>query len=190
MSDFSRWTVPPDEIEQHYFQWLCHLVHADVPGDSYYEMCRLMYREPFIPKIPHDDNRAVDCEQLRDEFASLVYYPEYPFRHKPCRFLEMLISFAWRIQDSLCDPTDDRRVEWFWTMIENLELDDCRDSKRFKRECEEKVLEAIDRVNNRTYSRDGKGGLFPLDHPPRDQRKVELWYQVNTYLLEKEPLDD
>lgn len=188
MTDFSRGCVPPDEIEQHYFHWLCHLVRADVPANSYWELCRILYREPFIPRVANDDNRAVDCEQLRDEFQSLVPYPRYPFREKPCRFLEMMIALAWRIQDFLCDPEDDRRVEWFWAMVENLGLGDCRDAVFEVVDGERLVRDAVRRVNDRTYSRDGHGGMFPLDHADRDQRKVELWYQSNAYILEKEPM--
>jgi hypothetical protein len=30
------------------------------------------------------------------------------------------------------------------------------------------------------------GGFFPLTHPNDDQRKVEIWYQMNAYLDELE----
>lgn len=190
MADFVRMHVPADEVEQHYFHWLCHIVRADVPANSYWELCRVLYEEPFVPRVANDDNRATDCEVLRDEFESLVAYPEYPFRAKPCRFLEMMIALAWRIQDSMCDPEDDRRVEWFWTMVDNLRLADLKDSRWKYMDGRDEVRKAVARVNDRTYSRNGDGGLFPLEYPMRDQRKVELWYQANAYLLEKEPMVD
>jgi hypothetical protein len=45
------------------------------------------------------------------------------------------------------------------------------------------VMFTCQRVINRTYGPDGSGGLFPL-HKPHilDQRRVELWYQMQYYL--------
>ena len=31
---------------------------------------------------------------------------------------------------------------------------------------------------------DGFGGLFPLKHAKKDQRKVEIWYQLQNWLME------
>ena len=36
----------------------------------------------------------------------------------------------------------------------------------------------------RRYKRSGEGGLFPLKNAAKDQRKVEIWYQLSSYLLE------
>jgi hypothetical protein len=36
----------------------------------------------------------------------------------------------------------------------------------------------------RTYDRRGHGGLFPLQRSNRDQRRVEIWYQLSEYLLQ------
>jgi len=36
----------------------------------------------------------------------------------------------------------------------------------------------------RRYSKTGKGGLFPLKHPKKDQTEVEIWYQMQQYVME------
>jgi hypothetical protein len=47
-----------------------------------------------------------------------------------------------------------------------------------------RLTEILEKVINRTYHSSGKGGLFPLKHAEKDQTEVELWYQMNTYLVE------
>ncbi len=37
----------------------------------------------------------------------------------------------------------------------------------------------------RTYDSTGYGGLFPLDDPKEDQRKVEIWYEFCAWVEEK-----
>jgi hypothetical protein len=68
-------------------------------------------------------------------------------------------------------------------MIKNLGLDQFDDQIPYDWE---DVDEALSALIYRTYDRDGTGGLFPLTHPEEDQRKVEIWYQLNAYLLERE----
>ena len=41
-----------------------------------------------------------------------------------------------------------------------------------------------DNIIHRRYSPDGQGSLFPLADPPTDARKMELWYQLNEYMIE------
>ena len=72
----------------------------------------------------------------------------------------------------------DRTRIWFWTMLSNLELDDMIDS-RFDAN---HVENAIQKLLNREYGRDGKGGLFRIKHCKCDLRNVEIWYQANWYL--------
>jgi hypothetical protein len=44
------------------------------------------------------------------------------------------------------------------------------------------VDEILERVIGRTYRPDGRGGFFPLRYAEKDQREVELWYQLNAYV--------
>lgn len=104
---------------------------------------------------------------------------EIPGEDSPgCSFLEMMIAISHR----LSFETDRRPKWWFWHLMKNLGLENYSDDMPFT---QDEVDETLDRVIWRTYSPDGKGGLFPLEDPQHDQRQVELWYQLNAYLLER-----
>jgi hypothetical protein len=67
-------------------------------------------------------------------------------------------------------------------MLENLDL--CQYNDRVNLP-EDKIEETLDRVIWRTYNFNGRGGIFPLRRPRQDQRDVELWYQLNAYIIER-----
>jgi hypothetical protein len=74
--------------------------------------------------------------------------------------------------------------EWFWKILENAGLDLYDDGAFYGHHGNTEVNEILNKIINREYRRDGKGGLFPLKRTNKDQRKVELWYQMNEYLVE------
>lgn len=73
---------------------------------------------------------------------------------------------------------------YFWKLIENLGLNKCTDDKWYTINGDFFVEDAVCRVNDRLFGADGSGGLFPLRKPSRDQRGVEIWYQMQSWLLE------
>jgi hypothetical protein len=46
---------------------------------------------------------------------------------------------------------------------------------------------AVDGTDLRVEFEDGTGGFFPLAWPQEDQRAVELWYQLNSFVEELHP---
>jgi hypothetical protein len=75
---------------------------------------------------------------------------------------------------------------WFWQMLENLGLAHISDKLYSSGPRMDSFIDnVIDRLIYRRYSPDGHGGLFPLEFPHEDQRGVELWYQLNAYLIER-----
>ena len=63
-------------------------------------------------------------------------------------------------------------------MIVNLGLgsmDDVKFDKAY-------VVSVVRRFLNRDYDRNGRGGLFTVEHSRHDMRNVEIWYQANWYL--------
>lgn len=94
--------------------------------------------------------------------------------------LEMLVALSrWIAFEAGGDSRD-----WFWHMLSNIEIDQYND-RVYNREAEERIQKALNTVIWRIYNRNGTGGgLFPLKKAVRDQRDVELWYQLNTYLIE------
>lgn len=179
-------------VEELYFQWLCDLVNVDREEDSYWILAKELHRIDFYSLIPHDENRASDGLELRDEYLREINYPKYVRIDGPCTVLEMLIGLARRMDFETSDPYDldddfcDRTAHWFWVMIDNLGLSDLSDGNYADYDGEEYVDRVVDKLLERRYSWDGEGGLFPLEKNCGDQRNVEIWYQMNAYLMEKE----
>lgn len=171
-------------IDDRYFEWLYSNI-ASVrnrnPTRSYWELTRTLYTTEFTWFVPNDDNRIMDGQALRQEFID-SYGPDevdYSWLEMGCSFLEMLIALGRRASfESKGSPGD-----WFWLMIKNLGLIDYSDDI-FEVSIFEEVKEALERINQRTYEADGRGGLFPLRNPREDQRRVEIRYQLAAYLLE------
>jgi hypothetical protein len=92
--------------------------------------------------------------------------------------LEMLIGLARR----LSFEAEGRADDWFWHLLENIKLDKYNDSSGYD---PDEVDDILERIIWRNYRPDGVGGLFPLNEPEEDQRKVELWYQLSAYLIER-----
>ena len=141
-------------------------------------LCRTLFQVPFKWTLEHDQNRALDGLELREGY-------EY---EGECTFLEMLVGLCYRMDhesshnQSVYSPTF-----WFLVIIDNLGLGGLGDSDAWMDyNCDyvETVFEACNRVNNRDYLPDGKGGLFPLEYPPDDMTKVEIYYQMTQFMYE------
>lgn len=170
---------PLDEL---YFEWLYSQVGSiDVnPHETatYWGLLRLLFTKEFVWFVPNDDNRAEDGKELRTEFShDLVTKIEQSWFKLGCSMLELLIAIARR----LSFETDGEARVWFWHLINNIELKEYDDSSHID---ELSVNEILDTVIWRTYRSNGQGGLFPLRRADKDQRNVELWYQLSAYLLE------
>lgn len=170
---------PLDEL---YLQWLYGNV-ANINQKSrrrtYWNLFRALYTIEFTWFVPNDDARVEDGRALRLEFMQELEIPEVDpdWMDLGCSFLELLIGLSRR----LAFETDSLAVDWFWHLIANMELSEYNDSTRFSKN---EIEHITTRISERTYERDGYGGLFPLRRPRKDQRKVELWYQMNAYVLE------
>lgn len=174
-----------EELDERYLHWLYSQV-ANVKVKprtrTYWSLMRQIYETIFVALVPHDENRIADSRELRYEFLAecedVEGDPEWI--RLPATMLELLIVLA----RQLAFEMDDAPGVWFWHLIERLGLRDFTDSK-YDSHAEKVVRKALDRVIWRTYSYDGDGGLFPLENPGSDQREVELWYQLNAYLMEQ-----
>lgn len=181
-------------LDDAYLDWLYSQVG---PVDNknratrYHKLLRLLQCKEFVwiedddrETISHDENRAADGKALRTAF--LRQNPNYRqearrsgWMNEPCDVLEMLIALAGKI--SYIDMEGRSSEEWFWIMIRNLNLDIYTDATDVP---PAEVYYVLDRVLKRQYDADGRGGLFPIDRGDvEDQRRVELWYQANAYLL-------
>ena len=171
---------PLDEL---YFTWLYGQVARVQRRHStrtYWFLLRQLYHKPFIWFVPNDHNRKYDGIDLRYEFIDedKIQDVDPDWMGLNCSMLEMLIALSRRF----AFEAEGEPREWFWHMIQILGLDKYNDKEGVP---VNKVDDVLDRVIWRTYEPSGRGGLFPLNHAAEDQRKVELWYQLSAYLLEK-----
>ena len=154
------------------------------PDHSYYILAGVLNKTMFDVR-----NTTVtrDINRIRDALGLRARYFDVDPEEDRCTMYELLISLAIRICTIIEYPESPRY--WFFKMISNLwggdytELSDeeIHDGPIDRK----KALEH--KLNNfvlRKYNKDGTGGLFPLKKPKKDQRKVEIWYQMQAYLIE------
>ena len=177
--------MSPGTLDERYLNWLYGQV-AEVKkrrgNRTFWKLFKQMQETIFVAVVPHDENRIADAKDLRYEFLAECEdeQGDLEWMRSPCSMLELFIILA----RALAFEMDDRTETWFWHLIEVLNLEQFND-REYDQASEFFIQEALERVIWRNYSADGHGGLFPLRNPPRDQRKVELWYQLNAYLLEQ-----
>lgn len=178
------------DIKQDYFEWLCEIVHADQYDRSWRILMRDLHRKKFYAVMPNDENRAGDGIELREEYLREIWYPKYADLGDECTVLEMLIGLAQRIDYELKDPYDDQQkdntAKWFWEMLDNLGLTRFDDESYAEKHGLVYVNDIINTFLKRKYKRNGEGGLFPLIRSNKDQRHIEIWYQMSAYLEQKE----
>ena len=158
-----------------YFRRLKDLILPAPNGRRYNLLLNKLYSEEFIPRIERDVNRALDGAWLRDYFGSKVT-ENFEIG---CTMLEMLIALAGRFDGNSGFDVDEVYSN-FWQMMENVGLDFYDDNRYSERE----VWGILKILQDRTYDFSGKGGLFPLKHPEKDQRNVEIWDQMQAWEIE------
>lgn len=174
----------PEPLDELYFRWLYVQVASarlKNPSRTYWCVLKHLYTNEFVWFVPNDDNRVEDGKELRFEFLEMHpdESPDHIWLEEGSSFLEMLIALSRRLSFASEGASS---MEWFWQLMSNLDLvitDSEYDQQIFE------IDEAIKMLNERTYAFDGKGGLFPLEDTDIDQRHVEIWYQMNYYLIER-----
>lgn len=178
-----------DELFNEYFEWLTRPLQQIKSEQKYDLLLRRLHTIDFLWSVPNDDNRGLDGVQLREDFidkSNLDIYCWSLLLNRPCTVLEMLIALSIRIEDIMDDMGESSNPDgWFWEMIQNLGLLYYTDEYFYRLGGPMEVPKIVGVMLSRGYGRDGRGGLFPLRRPNLDQRKVELWYQMNAYLHEK-----
>ena len=170
-----------------YLDFLCNVVGR---AYEYDKLLAHLHGIEFYSLVPNDDNRGVDGEQMRNIFLDEVGpQGSTSLPTGPCTVLEMLIGVSYRLEFELLGGLFERPAsDWFWVLIDNLELDWC-DNVLYSRL--DSVIEVDERVKNlleRNYGTDGHGGLFPLKRAQQDQRRIEIWYQMSAWVIENYPI--
>ena len=173
-----------------YYVWLCELTGPR--GKKYSKVLNNLWCKNFKWTVPHDDNRVFECYKLREDFAKDrgIEYIDVEYQ-KAANMLELIVSLSMRCEsmttNNVHDVTSD---EWFWRILNNIDLVSFPDVEYEEMDGAIIIDKILDRVIDRTYHPSGKGGLFPLKRVRKDQRKVELWYQMCYYLVENYFMDD
>jgi hypothetical protein len=168
-------------IMEEYYAWLYDIISDNMISKTYWQLSKALYRKEFKWFIPNDDNRAYEGRNLREKFCEELDI-EYDLQdfEDGVSMLELIMALAYRCESIMADTIDRPMADWFLKLLENAGLtrydDDNYDDLM--------VDEILTKIIERTYRRNGWGGLFPLRKDKKDQRKVELWYQMNAYLVE------
>lgn len=172
-------------LDERYLSWLYGqivTVKTRARVRNHRKLFKQMHETIFVAIVPYDENRVADARDLRYEFLAEAEdeQGDLDWMRSPCSMLELFMILSRQLAFEMDDPV----VPWFWHLIETLDLEQFND-REYDDHAQEAIARTLDRVIWRQYEPNGHGGLFPLRNPERDQRKVELWYQLNAYLLEQ-----
>ena len=167
-----------DVLDDQYLDWLYAKVGLQEENIHHHRLLKRLFSTEFVMLVPNDDNRCMDGIALRKEFirSGRMIRPSSQWMNLGCSVLEMMIGVA----RHLAFTAEGETGEWFWHIIENLGLARYDDNRYHER----RIDEITERLIWRQYSYDGNGGMFPLQEPQDDQRDVEVWFQMESYILE------
>lgn len=180
-------------LVEDYLRWLAPQIREDDglsnPNREFWGLLTAMAEKEFIWHVPNDGNRKVDGLFLRNEFCDeqrirrsgrevrVFLDKENPY--PAASFLEVLIGISRRLAFMAGGKN---APGWAWVLLKNLNLHRMADP--VSRSNARRVDDILDTCIHRTYSPDGTGGFFPLEHPFEDQTRVEIWYQMAGYVNE------
>lgn len=171
-----------NELKQQYSEWLRY--KAMPYAHSYGNLLQALIDTDFRPSMDRDTNRSADGIYLRTLFAIECNYSVNDVNaiiDDNCSLMEMMLALAIRMEDSIMSDPEigDRTSHWFASMLYSLNVmqpDENFDINWF-RQC-------IYEFNTRQYQPNGFGGLFTIRDPHKDMRTMEIWAQMNQYLVE------
>lgn len=171
-----------EPLESAYFNWLSAKIMKiknPTPSLTYWKLLRELQNTEFVWLVPMDDNRAEDGKELRHEFLRLTgIRADEGWFDVGCSIFEMIVAMSGRASFQ----TDRSPSDWFWEIMDNLGLSRYNDAE-FK---QHEVSDILYTLVWRTYDYNGNGGMFPIERPQYDQRKVEIWDQFSEYLVDRD----
>lgn len=192
------------DIKAEYLDWL--MQHVD-PKHQYYNFLQLMDSIPFKVINPMDENRVGDVESiLRNNWLSgfdkiddtrVKNECAIDLSHKEISMFEILVAFCIKLENNIFyDPTKpDINVRLFWEFIDNVVkyggfgsrymcASQILTDDKWDRFVEDTMRINLERINDRKYMCNGRGGYFPTRESEVNQRKVEMWLAANEYIKE------
>lgn len=164
-----------------YFDWL--IEKTGKRSRRYSQLLDHLFYTEFTYILEMDENRLVDGLDLRYRFMTENDCQiENDYLYAPCSVLEVMVALSIRCEDQFMsdDYYGDRTETWFWDMVASLGLGGMTDGRYDGAYVDDVLTDFLER----NYEYDGKGGLFTIRKPKQDMRSVEIWYQMNAYLIE------
>ena len=182
-------------FERLYFEWLSTLAFPNKEERSEYSnLLYLLYTTPFYfnaNKQPLDENRYKDGIYLRGLFIQKMNIPRDSVsntnntlfsEYYACNLLEMICALANRISNDIMADYGkvDRTDYWVHLMLSNLGVLDFTNHNWQPNEVIGRLVNFMDR----TYERNGRGGLFTLKDNRFDTTKMSIWDIMSRYITE------
>ncbi len=173
-----------ETLWEHYLNYLirrCRLTKYE----EYRNVFRILHNIEFTYSIQRDDNREADGMGWRRYHRIPKRYLKYEeeFQNHWCSVFEMLVGLAIRVEGEIIgDPRDEHPEYFLIDMIKNLDLQRFVNKEPYLIEIP--IRRIVDRWLRREFQEDGYGSPFPLRNPTCDQRKREIWDQMNAYVSE------
>lgn len=178
--------------EDAYINWLTKEVKKGQKKD-YGVLLKVLWHKEFHSILPNDDNREQDGRDLRIKWCEEQNIDLKNCDFGPCKVLEMLISLSKIFEFELNGSQYNKHwVDLFWEMLDNLELLQYDTQTFIANNAWLDVDTILNKWLDRRFNKDGFGSIFPLksweSSGLKSQRRVEIWYQLCNYLLEKYPI--
>lgn len=173
-------------FEKRYYNWLLDKVCTDEQTENYSLLLSKLAFTEFRSSVERDSNLIGHVQySLRDEFDDEAIFLNIAANSQrgPISLLEIMIVLSVKAEDIMQGFDNVNCSRWFWSMLSCSQLI-MYSNDNFN---ESKVDEIIERILDRTYDWDGRGGLFYIPFSPgvtygRDLRETELWYQLMWYI--------
>lgn len=173
-----------DELWNDYLNYLIWIGGLTEIASRYGRLFEILHHIDFKWILDRDENREADGIGLRDDFDlphSCTMQEDEAFFARYCSVFEMMLALAIKVDDEFIgDPAEEHPEEFFMEMIKNLGLDKFK-GERYKKA---DVIKIVNRWLDREFDSNGVGSPFPIRRSNQDQRKLEIWDQMNAYLNE------
>ena len=180
-----------NKLMNQYFKWLVSFVCDARHKEGYSIVLHELFNREFIWLIDYDENLAIYGLEMRDKFlaSSETYrkmYDIYGGFDQNCTILEMMVALAIIIEERVMTNYEENRTsEWFWGMMTSLGLINYDDMSYD----EEEVDEILEKFLYRKYQKNGVGGLFTIKNGDKNMCKIDIWLQINAFLIEMKAAD-
>jgi len=168
----------PNPIDVEYYEWLISQIKVG-PQKEFLGLFEIMHNTEFTWFVPNDYNRVEEGRHLRQDFFRFVYKGR---RGELSLDLVSVLEVTVALSRRVAFQTGEAAELWAWKLIKNIGLNKASDPLSDKKV--EYIREVLDDLIWRNYEPNGQGGFFPLKQTLKDQTKVEIWYQMQEYVLE------